>query len=122
MKTKRFYKRNKEEIINYLNVDGKSQGLITPEIILFAQKIEDEYDDNYHYTFACFFDNYPSIVAEEDEEKAKNKYNNFEYREEWRENGIVVFKIVETESEADKKTGEEWDAAWEREIERRLEN
>ena len=95
---------------------------LTPEVISFAQKIEDEYDDNYYYAFACFFDNYPSIVVEEDEEKAKNKYNNFEYREEWRENGIIVFKIVETESEADRRTGEKWDATWEREIERRLEN
>lgn len=119
---KRFYKRSEEEIIDYLNVDGKSQELITPEVISFAQKIEEEYDDNYYYVFACFFDNYPSIVAEEDEEEAKNKFNNFEYKEEWRENGIVVFKIVETESEADMKTSEEWDAAWEREIERRLEN
>lgn len=118
---KRFYKRNKEEIIDYLNVDGKSQELITPEVISFAQKIEDEYDDNYHYTFACFFDNYPSIVAEKDEREANEKYENFEYNEEWRKNGIVVFTIVETESEADRRTGEEWDVAWEREIERKLE-
>ena len=115
---KRIYKRNEEEIAEYLNIDGKSQELITPEIISICQKIEEEYDDNYYYAFAWFFDDYPSIVAEEDEEKAKNKFNNFEYKEEWRENGIVIFKIIETESEADKKTGEEWDEAWEKEVER----
>jgi hypothetical protein len=119
---KRFYKRNEEEIINYLNVDGKSQELITPEVISFAQKIEEEYDDNYYYTFACFFDNYPSIVAEEDEEEAKNKFNNFEYKEEWRENGIVIFTIKEGWSEEDKRLAYLEDAAWEREIDRRLED
>ena len=119
---KRFYKRSEEEIIDYLNVDGKSQELITPEVISFAQKIEEEYDDNYYYTFACFFDNYPSIVAEEDEEKAKNKFDNFEYKEEWRENGIVIFTIKEGWSEEDKRLAYLEDAAWEKEIERRLED
>jgi hypothetical protein len=117
----RTYLRNEEEIIDYLNVDGKSQELITPEIVLFAQKIEEEYDDNYYYALACFFDKYPSIIAEEDERKAKNKYDNFEYREEWRENGIVIFTIKEEWSEEDKRIAYLEDEAWEKEVERRLE-
>ena len=118
---KRTYVRNEEEIIDYLNIDGKSQELITPEIISFAQKIEKEYDNNYYYALACFFDNCPYIIAEEDKEKAKNKFNNFEYEEEWRENGIVIFTIKEGWSEEDKKTAYLEDEAWEKEVERSLE-
>jgi hypothetical protein len=96
---KRFYKRNEEEIAEYLNIDGKSQELITPEIISICQKIEKEYDDNYRYAFAWFFDDNPPTIAEEDMSFAINNYSYYELREEKRINGIVIFKIIEMDVE-----------------------
>ena len=117
---KRFYKRNEEEIAEYLNIDGKSQELITPEIISVCQKIEKEYDDNYRYAFAWFYDNYPSIIAEEDLKYAENNYSNYELREERRKDGLVIFEIIETESEVENELDELYDRIYEDKREEKL--
>lgn len=108
-----FHTRNEEEIYNYLNIDGKSQEYITPEVIRTAQKIEEEYDDEYRYALACFFDNYPPIIAEEDDEYAKDRYYSYKLIEERRENGIVIFTITEGETEEEKRFDELCDIIYE---------
>lgn len=115
-----FHTRNEEEIYEYLNIDGKSQEAITPDVIQTAQKIEEEYDDEYRYALAWFFDNYPPIIADEDIEYAERNYSRYDLREEKRENGIVVFKIIEKESEEDEVLGELYDRIYEDKREEKL--